>query len=163
MSGKRVNYYKYVGKAAEHLMAIETLLEQTSLDPRLLELIRLRVSQINGCSFCVNYHTQVLNLLEETPERICQAVVWEEAPCFTEQEKAAFRWAETLTKIADSRFVNDELYEATVDAWGEAGISELTLAIGIINTWNRMGIAFHSDHGFIDQLMQAKRAQLAGV
>lgn len=163
MSGKRVNYYKYVGKAAEHLMAIEALLEQTSLEPRLLELIRLRVSQINGCSFCVNYHTQVLNLLEETPERICQAAVWEEAPCFTEQEKAAFRWAEMLTKIADSRFVNDELYEATVDAWGEAGISELTLAIGIINTWNRLGIAFHSDHGFIDQLMQAKRAQLAGV
>lgn len=163
MSGKRVNYYKYVGKAAEHLMAIEALLEQTSLEPRLLELIRLRVSQINGCSFCVNYHTQVLNLLEETPERICQAAVWEEAPSFTEQEKAAFRWAETLTEIADTRFVNDELYEATVDALGEAGISELTLAIGIINTWNRMGIAFHSDHGFIDQLMQAKRAQLAAV
>lgn len=163
MSGKRVNYYQHVGKAAEHLMAIEALLEHSSLDPRLLELVRLRVSQVNGCSFCVNYHTQVLNLLEETPERICQAAAWEEAPCFTEQEKAAFRWVETLTRIADSRFVNDELYQATVDAWGEAGISELTLAVGIINTWNRLGIAFHSDHGFIEQLVEAKRAQLAGV
>ncbi|MBN69170.1 carboxymuconolactone decarboxylase family protein [Gimesia chilikensis] len=163
MSGKRVNYYKHVGKAAEHLMAVEALLEHSSLDPRLLELVRLRVSQINGCSFCVNYHTQVLNLLEETPERICQAAVWEEAPCFTEQEKAAFRWAETLTKIADTRFISDELYQTTVDAWGEAGISELTMAVGIINTWNRLGIAFHSDHGLIDQLMRAKRAELAGV
>ena len=76
-------------------MAIEELLEQTTLGPKLLELIRLRISQINGCSFCVNYHTQVLGLLEETPERINQAAVWEEAPCFTAQEKAAFRWAET--------------------------------------------------------------------
>ena len=75
MSGPRVNYYKHVGKAAQHLMAIEELLEQTTLGPKLLELIRLRTSQINGCSFCVNYHTQVLGLLEETPERINQAAV----------------------------------------------------------------------------------------
>ncbi|QDT29988.1 Carboxymuconolactone decarboxylase family protein [Gimesia panareensis] len=163
MSGKRVNYYKHVGKAAEHLMAIETLLEQTSLDPRLLELIRLRISQINGCSFCTSYHTQVLHVLEETPERICQAAAWEEAPCFTAQEKAAFRWAETLTKIADTRFINDELYQATLDAWGETGISELTLAVGMINTWNRLGIAFHTDHAMIDQLVKAKQAELAGV
>ncbi|WP_278468838.1 carboxymuconolactone decarboxylase family protein [Gimesia maris] len=161
MSGPRVNYYKHVGKAAQHLMAIEELLEQTTLGPKLLELVRLRVSQINGCSFCVNYHTQVLGLLEETPERINQAAVWEEAPCFTEQEKAAFRWAETLTIIAETRYVNDDLYQATLDAWGEAGISELTLAVGMINTWNRLGIAFHTDHGFIDQLLRAKRNELA--
>ncbi|HBL44990.1 MAG TPA: carboxymuconolactone decarboxylase family protein [Planctomycetaceae bacterium] len=139
-------------------MAIEEQLEQSTLGPKLLHLIRLRVSQINGCAFCVNLHTQVLGLLEETPERINQAAVWEEAPCFTEQEKAAFRWAETLTKIADTRYVNDDLYLATLNAWGEAGISELTLAVGIINTWNRLGIAFHTDHSFIDQILRTKLA-----
>ncbi|WP_417389825.1 carboxymuconolactone decarboxylase family protein [Gimesia sp.] len=158
MSTARLNYYKHIGKAAQHLMAIEEQLEQSTLGPKLLHLIRLRVSQINGCSFCVNLHTQVLGLLEETPERINQAAVWEEAPCFTEQEKAAFRWAETLTKIADTRYINDDLYQATLDAWGEAGISELTLAVGMINTWNRLGISFHTDHSFIDQILRTKLA-----
>ena len=67
MSGTRVNYYKHVGKAAQHLMAIEELLEQTTLGPKLLELIRLRTSQINGCSFCVNYHTQPASANSHSP------------------------------------------------------------------------------------------------
>ncbi|MEW4488935.1 carboxymuconolactone decarboxylase family protein [Thalassoglobus sp. JC818] len=160
MSGERINYYKHLGEAVAHLSKVESILADGQLSPELLELVKLRVSQINGCSFCVNYHTQVLRLLGTSQLRIDLAVVWEESSCYSDEERAAFRWAEAVTQIADTRFINDRIFEEAQGVFGDATLCELTLAIGMINIWNRMAIAFHSDHAMIDQLLAKKRSEV---
>ncbi|TWT57292.1 Alkyl hydroperoxide reductase AhpD [Thalassoglobus neptunius] len=159
MSGERINYYQHLGDTVVHLSKVESILADGHLGAELLELVKLRVSQINGCSFCVNYHTQVLRLLGTSDQRIDLAVVWEESSCFTKEERAAFRWAEAVTKVADTRFINDQIFEEAQQVFGDAALCELTLSIGMINIWNRMAIAFHSDHAMIDQLLAKKRSE----
>lgn len=151
----RINYFQFLSQEIEQLNQIEHEIERYTLDSKLIELVKLRVSQINGCSFCVSYHTQRLRLMGESDERIDMLTVWNEAACYSAAEQAAFRWSEAVTRLADSTGIDDTLYAATVDTLGEQGLSQLTLAVAMINTWNRLAVSFQTDHKFVAELLKS--------
>lgn len=157
MSHTRVDYRQYIKKQLLQLGAIEQSIEEGPLDLRLVELMKLRISQINGCAFCVRLHTQLLRIMGESTERIDMISVWLEADCYSAQEKAAFRWGEALTKLSEARQVSVDLYQDTLKVFGEEGISLLTLAVNLINTWNRFGVSFQTDPQWIEMLIAEKR------
>ncbi|MCC9642447.1 carboxymuconolactone decarboxylase family protein [Rhodopirellula sp. JC740] len=150
----RANYFQLIPSEIRQLTSIESTMANYSIGTQLLELIKLRVSQINGCSFCVSLHTQQLRLMNETNERIDLVSVWQEAPCYTDRERTAFRWAESLTRLADECGIHAPLYTESVNEFGEEGLSQLSLAVAMINTWNRLAVPFQTDHQFIASLLQ---------
>jgi len=120
----------------------------------MVELVKLRVSQINGCSFCVRYHSERLRAMGETVERMEMITVWREAPCYSEQERCAFRWAESVTRLSDDATISDQLYADSLEQFGEQGLSQLTMAVVMINAWNRLAVPFQSDHQLVPALLK---------
>jgi AhpD family alkylhydroperoxidase len=120
---------------------IEDAIDNSILDRSLLELVRLRVSQINGCAYCVNYHTVNGRDAGVPSEKLMLTVVWREAGIFSERETAALAWAETLTLVAAGRVPEAE-YEAVARVFNEQELAYLTAAINLINVWNRFSVAF---------------------
>ena len=115
------------------------------MENSLLHLIKLRASQINGCSFCVEMHSREARRDGETEQRLYLVVAWKELPLFSERERAAFAWTEAVTRIADGG-VSDELYEKTLKHFSEEELTKLTVAVGMINIWNRISVSFHALH-----------------
>ncbi|PPC89638.1 MAG: alkylhydroperoxidase [Methylobacter sp.] len=152
---ERINYWKLIGPEATFLTQIEDKLNHGPLDLRLLETVRLRASQINGCGFCVRYHSQRLRMLGETEERIDLIIAWREAPCYSEREQAVLQWAETITLLSDHRNVPDTMYEQTRQFLSEEELASLTLAVAMANVWNRIAVAFRTDHSSIETLLKA--------
>lgn len=150
----RADYFQLASDEIKQLSAIETTMLSYTISQHLLELVKLRVSQINGCAFCVSLHTQQLRLFEETNERIDLVSVWEEATCYSERERTAFRWADALTRLSDGAGVSDELYESTAREFGDVGVSQLSVAVAMINTWNRLAVPFQTDHRYIESLLK---------
>jgi AhpD family alkylhydroperoxidase len=122
------------------------LRKSSGLDSSLLELIRLRCSQINGCAYCIDMHTKDARALGETEVRLYTVSVWRETPFFTERERAALLWCEHLTLIGD-KHVPDATYEEVRQQFSEEELVNLTLAVVAINGWNRFAIAFRSVPG----------------
>lgn len=117
-----------------------------TLEPLLLELVKVRASQLNGCAHCLEMHTKDARAMGESDDRLHLVAVWREAPCFSARERAALRWCEELTLIAE-RDVPDELYDEVREYFSEDELSRLTLAIIVINSWNRLAIAFRAPVG----------------
>src|SRR6478609_4215067 len=139
--------YKDLNPAAYRaLVALETQVRKSSLDHALVALVYLRVSQINGCAFCIDMHSKDLRAAGETPERLALLMAWREAPDFTARERAALAYAEAVTKLGDDP-VNDAVFAAAQKELGDVGIIDLTLAVSTINAWNRFGIAFRNPVG----------------
>jgi AhpD family alkylhydroperoxidase len=138
---ERIDYRKY-GRAGFQLLGqLSELSKKSSLGHALIELVKLRASQINHCAHCVNMHANALRKEGESEERIQSVVVWEESACFNPREKAAFAWTEAVTLIADSG-VPDDVYEQAQAQFNEAELVDLTLAITTINAHNRLAVAF---------------------
>jgi AhpD family alkylhydroperoxidase len=137
----RIAYGKISPETNRALFALEQEVRKTELDRALVNLVYLRVSQINGCAYCVDMHTHDLAKGGETPERLALLVVWREAPHFTKKERAALAWAEAVTKLGEHG-VPDAVYEEAKAEFGDKGLVDLNLAVATINTWNRFGIAF---------------------
>lgn len=154
MTQARTIYVEHLPEEVGLLTQIEKRIEACLLDTQLVELVKLRVSQINGCSFCVAYHSTRLRLMDETNERLDQLSVWRESPQFTKREQTALQWAEELTRLADCNGVSDQRYATTVKEFGDEGIAQLTLAVAMINLWNRLGVPFKTDHQFVKQLLE---------
>jgi AhpD family alkylhydroperoxidase len=112
-----------------------------SLDPKLVHLVEIRASQINGCANCLNMHTVFAREEGETEQRINLLPAWREAPCYSERERAALAWTEALTKISEGH-THEAAYEALKAQFSEAEQIQLTLAINIINGWNRLAVGF---------------------
>jgi AhpD family alkylhydroperoxidase len=142
----RYSYKAAAPKAYKALLALEDHVRKSGLENMLIDLVYLRVSQINGCAFCVDMHTKDLRAAGEKTERIDCLITWREAPFYSPRERAALRWAEAVTRLGREG-VDDASYEEAKTEFGEAALAELTLAIGTINTWNRLGIAFRSAAG----------------
>jgi AhpD family alkylhydroperoxidase len=119
---------------------------KSGLEPGLVDLVMLRVSQINGCAFCVDMHDKDLRAAGETPERLAMLCVWREAPSFTARERAALAYAEAVTVLGRDP-VPDDVYGAARAELGDEALVALTLAIGVINVWNRFNIAFRTPAG----------------
>ena len=144
MSNIRIAYETFqqtVPGAQAALLAMGKSTEESGLDKTIVELAKLRVSQINNCAFCLQIHLNVSRKLGVPQEKLDLVATWHEAGVFSDKECAALAWAETLTRLAD-RGVPDEAYEAVRRHFSEAEVIFLSVAIGTINAWNRLGAAF---------------------
>jgi AhpD family alkylhydroperoxidase len=136
-----------VGRGAVRAMyGLETYLSKCGLDQSLLHLLRLRVSQINGCAYCIDMHSKDLRAAGETEQRLYLLDAWRESPFYSERERAALAWAEAVTLVTEGH-VPDEVYELARAEFGEEELVNLTLAVVAINGWNRMNIAFRVTPG----------------
>jgi len=142
----RMNYGKAAPGAMRAMNGLETYLADCGLEPGLLDLVKLRASQINGCAYCVDMHSLDLRAAGETEQRIYALPVWQETPFFSERERAALLWTEKLTLISIDH-VPDEVFEEVRQHFSETELTNLTLAIATINAWNRFGVSFRDVPG----------------
>lgn len=138
---QRIDYYSASKEALEAMLSLEKSVARLGLEPQLLDLVKLRASQINGCAFCVDLHTREARKAGETERRLYAVPVWRETPFFTERERAALAWTEAITLIADTH-APDADYALLATHFNKKEMTDLTLAIGTINTWNRLAIGF---------------------
>lgn len=142
----RLKYSETSPAAYRALLTLETHVRKSGIERPLLDLVYLRVSQINGCAYCIDMHAKDLLANGETPERMALVVVWREAPNFTPRERIALAYAEAVTRLGPNG-IEDAPYDRALSEFGEASLVELTLAIATINAWNRLGITFQSTPG----------------
>jgi AhpD family alkylhydroperoxidase len=141
----RIDTSKYSG-ALQTIYGLERYVRESGLETPLVQLVRLRASQINGCAYCLDMHTKDARAAGESEQRLYTLSTWRETPFFTDRERAALEWTETLTEIAHSD-VPDELYERVRGQFSEAELVDLTVAVVAINGWNRMMISFRQVPG----------------
>jgi AhpD family alkylhydroperoxidase len=137
----RLDFYKASPDALKAMIGFEAAIGKLGLEPKLLDLVKLRASQINGCAYCIDLHSADLRKAGETERRLATLSVWHETPLFTERERAALAWAEALTQVSLTH-APDEAYEALAAEFSEAERVNLTMAINAINSWNRLSIGF---------------------
>ena len=142
----RIEYGKVALEGIKAMRGLEGYVRQCGLEDSLLELVKLRASQINGCAYCVDMHTKDARAEGEQEQRLYALVAWEETPFFTERERAALTWTEAVTKIAEGQ-VPDSVYEHALRHFSEKELVDLTLAIVAINGWNRLAISFRTVPG----------------
>lgn len=142
----RIEFQRVNSKVVQSLLAIERHLRSSSLGARLLHLVKLRASQMNGCAYCIDMHTKDARAAGESEQRLYALDAWREAPFFDERERAALEWTEAVTRVAETR-VPDEAYEIVKRQFTEQEIVDLTIAIANINTWNRLNVAFRTVAG----------------
>ncbi|MGJ4996441.1 carboxymuconolactone decarboxylase family protein [Bradyrhizobium sp. HKCCYLS3077] len=143
MSHARSEYADFTRHAPELYQAILAVSQQAAkagLDKQLLELVKIRASQINGCAFCVQHHILVAEKLGVSADKINLVVAWREAPQFSDRERAALAFTEALTQLVGG--VSDAVYDEARAVFSETELVFLTSAIGVINLWNRFGVAF---------------------
>jgi AhpD family alkylhydroperoxidase len=136
----RLNYAKVAAGVYDAMDALDQYLETCGLEPTLLNLVRLRASQINGCAYCLDMHWKDLRVLGEGEQRLYSLDAWAECPYYTERERAALEWTEAVTLVADGH-VADKVYDRVRPHFTEKELSDLTLAVAAINAWNRLSIA----------------------
>jgi AhpD family alkylhydroperoxidase len=127
------------------MIELEKTLKNSGLEHSLLELVKTRASQINGCAYCIHMHTKDARANGETEERLYLLSAWRESPLYSDRERAALAWTEALTLVAETH-APDEDYEALSRHFTPAEQVSLTLMIGAINAWNRLAIGFRSVH-----------------
>lgn len=138
---QRINVARKGTGAMRSMASIGSYLEKSSLERELRELVYYRVSQINGCAYCLDMHTKDLRELGETEQRLYVLPAWREAPFYTDRERAALAWAESLTRLTGD-IVPDEVYDAAIEQFSEEELIDLTLAVTAINSYNRINLAF---------------------
>lgn len=139
----RLDFYKASPDAAKAMLALEAAISKLDLEPRLVELVKLRASQINGCAYCVDLHTRDARKLGESERRLHAVAVWRESPFFTDRERAALAWTDALTRLAETR-APDADYDWLSSQFAERERVDLTLVINAINSWNRLAVGFRS-------------------
>jgi AhpD family alkylhydroperoxidase len=142
----RIPYVKVAPEAYQALWALEKHVRSSGLDPMLLNLVYLRVSQLNGCAYCIDAHAKDLRAGGETEQRIYELQAWREAPFYSDRERAALAWAEVVTSLGEDH-VGEAAFAAARRTFSDHDLVELTLAIATINAWNRIAIAFRSVPG----------------
>lgn len=147
----RFDFQSAAPGAMKAMMGLESYLATQSqteegVDKPLIELVKIRVSQLNGCAFCLDMHTKDARALGETEQRIYALNAWQEAPFFSARERAALAWAEATTRLSTAG-VDEAVYQQARQQFSEAQLVNLTLAIATINAWNRFAISFQPPVG----------------
>ncbi|HFT4348586.1 TPA: carboxymuconolactone decarboxylase family protein [Klebsiella quasipneumoniae] len=141
---QRIDYNKTSPAGVKALGSVYAYVAQCGLENTLVELVNLRVSQINGCAYCLDMHTRDLLKKGLSPVKLALVQVWDEAgDVFSEREKAALSWAETVTRVSETH-VPDEAFEAASAVFEDKELADLTMAIGLINAYNRLAISFRN-------------------
>jgi AhpD family alkylhydroperoxidase len=141
-----MNWAKIEPDAYTAMVALERYVRGSGLDKKLVELVKLRASQINQCAYCIDMHWKDLRAEGETEQRLYGLNAWRESPYYTDRERAALEWTEAVTVLTDG-FVPDELYERVLIHFTEADLVKLTMAIIVINGWNRLSVSFRGVPG----------------
>jgi AhpD family alkylhydroperoxidase len=137
----RIDYTKLSPGGYKAMLGLELYLNHSGLEKKLLHMIKLRVSQINGCAFCLDMHWKDLQASGESEQRMYSLDAWRETDYYSDRERAALAWAEAVTKVTEGH-VPDEVFEATRQHFSEQEMADLTFAVVAINGWNRLSIAF---------------------
>ena len=136
----RAAFRKLAPEAATHLERLGEAVTSAGLDPGLIELVRIRASQVNGCAFCIQYHLTAARTLKVSREKLDLLVAWEDAPAFSDRERAALAWTEALTDVGLG--VSEDDFDDVREFFSEAELAHLSVAIAAINAWNRIAIGF---------------------
>jgi AhpD family alkylhydroperoxidase len=137
----RIDVTRHLNSALGRAMYSLSSEASARLDKPLFELVKIRASQINGCAYCLDMHTKDARQAGETEQRIYALSAWRETPFFTDRERAALEWTEAVTRVGDSH-VPDDLYERVSRHFDEAELVALTFGVIVINSWNRLSVAF---------------------
>ncbi|WP_337176762.1 carboxymuconolactone decarboxylase family protein [Paludisphaera sp.] len=143
---ERIAYGKVAPDGLKAMLGLEGYARKSGLESSLLELVKTRASQINGCAFCIDMHTKDARAHGETEQRLYGLNAWRETPFYTDRERAALAWTEAVTLVADGH-VPDEAYEQARQHFEEKELVDLTFAIVAINGWNRLAVAFRAPVG----------------
>ena len=143
---QRINSYEKTQGAMKAMFALTGYLAKSSIEPKLQHLIEFRVSQINGCAYCLDMHSKDLRHDGETEQRLYLLDAWRESPFYTDRERAALAWAEAVTLITKGH-VPDEVYNEAKKEFSEQELIDLTMVVVTINSWNRLSIAFRTTPG----------------
>jgi AhpD family alkylhydroperoxidase len=144
----RLNVVQVAPAIVPAMLGLNQAVEASGLEPSLLHLVEMRVSQINGCAFCLDMHFREAREAGETEERLYLLSAWREVSLYTPRERAALRWAEVLTRLADHGHVSDEDFRAAREEFTESELATLTLAVVVINGWNRFNVGFRTPPGY---------------
>ncbi len=139
----RLDAYKAAPGGAKAMLDLQHYVDQCGLEPALMELVKMRASQMNGCAYCLDMHSKDARAAGETEQRLYLLNAWREAPFYSDRERAALAWTEAVTLVSQSH-VPDEVYEQARAQFTETELVNLTLAIVAINGWNRMAISFRA-------------------
>jgi len=143
---ERTNFYEKGFKAIKPLFNLGAYLSKSTVERSLLDLVAFRVSQINGCAYCLDMHSKDMRTHGETEHRLYMLDAWTEVPLYTDRERAALAWAEAVTRLEKNN-VPDDVYEEALDQFSEEELVDLTMAVIGINSWNRLNIAFRTPAG----------------
>jgi AhpD family alkylhydroperoxidase len=142
----RIDYRQAASQGLQALYGLEQYVRQSGLETRLLELVRMRASQINGCAYCIDMHSKDARAEGETEQRLYGLSAWRETPFYTDRERAALEWTEAVTLVSRDQ-VPDDVYDRARQHFSEAELVNLTLAVIAINSWNRLAISFRAEAG----------------
>jgi len=142
----RINITAVSPGAWKAMLGLETYLHQSGLETKLLDLINLRASQINGCAYCLDMHWKDLRAAGETEQRLYGLDAWRESPYYSDRERAALAWAEAVTLVRETH-VPDDVFEEVHRHFNDQELADLTLAVVAINGWNRLNIALRTEPG----------------
>ncbi len=143
---QRLDYKTASPEAFKAMLHVEQQIHRSGLETSLLELVKSRASQLNGCAWCLDMHSKDARAMGETEQRLYLLSVWRDAPCYTPRERAALAWTEAVTKL-EGQDVPDEVYQEARAHFDEKSLVDLTLAIITINGWNRLNVAFRTTVG----------------
>lgn len=144
----RLNTFKVAPGAYQAMRGVEDYVQKSGLERNLLELVKMRCSQINGCAFCLDMHSKDARAAGETEQRLYLLNAWRETDFYSQRERAALEWAEAVTRLSDrDQHVSDELYENVSQQFNEKELVDLTMAICAINSWNRLSVSFRNEAG----------------
>jgi AhpD family alkylhydroperoxidase len=146
----RLNPYAAAPLLMKALETLEAAVRESGLPQVLVDLIKTRASQINGCAYCIHLHTREARQRGETEARLYLLSAWRESPLYSEDERAALAWTEAVTLVAQTH-VPDDIYELARSRFSEQDLVKLTILIGVINVWNRVAISFRSVHPTVRQ------------
>ncbi|MCE9669719.1 carboxymuconolactone decarboxylase family protein [Myxococcus stipitatus] len=158
MESQRFDVAKVAPGIYSALLGLEKYLHQCGLEERLLHLVKLRASQVNGCAYCIDMHWKDLRALGETEQRLYGLDAWEESPYYSDRERAAMAWTEAVTRVTDGH-APEAVYQQVHPHFTDKELADLTAAVATINAWNRMAIAARVEPG---TYQSPKAAQKAG-
>ncbi len=156
---QRINYFQQSPELTKKLVELDGLLQKTTIEAPVRELVEIRASQLNGCAFCVDMHIKTAKIHGERELRLHHVAIWRESTLFSPRERAALAWTEALTQIP-SHGVPDDLYERVRTHYSEKELSDLTFLVGAINNWNRLNVAFRTVPGSFDKMFGLDKANL---
>lgn len=142
----RIDYRKYAQEGVKSVLSLEKYIAESGLEEKLVHLVKMRASQINGCAYCLDMHSLDARAVGETEQRLYTLEAWRETPFFNDRERAALAWTEALTLISETH-APDDVYDEVKKHFSEKEIVDLTLVVGAINLWNRLAISLRAVPG----------------